>query len=142
MNITDSFCYNNETKLALCLDNSTIDCTAYSSHSQSTSAPLKLGLTIFMVIASLIGNSLVILLIWLNPSFHSSINCLLMNLAVADVLITCMCMWTHTHTYLHGSYPYGALFCQSASVVQGNSFLSFFLVSHKSSCVLPNTSKS
>ncbi|KAF2367403.1 G protein-coupled receptor rhodopsin-like, partial [Trinorchestia longiramus] len=86
-------------------------------------APLKLILTGFIFSIAAVGNSLVIFLIWFNPSFHSAINCYLLNLAGADLLITFMCMWPHTLVEVFEPYPFYPWFCQSAAMIQATCVL-------------------
>ena len=87
---------------------------------------VKLVLTGFLFSTSVIGNGLVIILIWQTHSFHSSLKCHLVNLAVSDLLITCVCMWSHTLTHLSEQYPLWPLLCGSASAVQGQYRMNVF----------------
>ncbi|KAA0191401.1 hypothetical protein HAZT_HAZT007385 [Hyalella azteca] len=95
----------------------------YTNPTPKDFLPLKLTLTSIIFSTATIGNSLVIFLIWLNPSFHSAINCYLLNLAVADLLITFTCIWTHTIVDVKESYPFGRWVCESASVIQATCVL-------------------
>lgn len=82
-------------------------------------AYIKLVSTGILFTVSLIGNGLVAVLVWKNPGFHSSVNCYLMNLAIADLLITCLCMWSLVLTDIYEHYPFWPIVCRAAASIQG-----------------------
>lgn len=73
---------------------------------------LKITIYPLMVIFALIGNALVILVVYYNQSMRSTINYYLANLAVADFLITCCCVWAHLINEITSQYVLGAFMCK------------------------------
>nr|WOA03688.1 CHH family candidate receptor A34beta2 [Gecarcinus lateralis] len=85
---------------------------------------LKLVAYIITFLVSIAGNILVILVVRYNRNMRSSTNQYLVNLAVADLLVTLVCKWVHLVRHL--SYPHyvlPALVCKLDGFVQGTALV-------------------
>ncbi|XP_042235943.1 orexin receptor type 2-like [Homarus americanus] len=81
---------------------------------------------VFMV--SLVGNLLVILVVYYNVHMRSSTNQYLVNLAVADLLVTLLCTWVHLVRNLsHPHHVLPAIFCKLDGFAQATSLLASVL---------------
>jgi len=86
-----------------------------SEHDQqwNSQAVARLSAVVVLVCLAGIGNILVILSVVLNRNMRTTINFYLVNLSVADLLITA---WCPAHSYMSqsegGEYPLPALFCK------------------------------
>nr|WOA03697.1 CHH family candidate receptor A34beta2 [Carcinus maenas] len=85
---------------------------------------LKLLAYIITFLVSLVGNLLVILVVRYNRNMSSSTNQYLVNLAVADLLVTLVCKWVHLVRHLsHPHYILPAFFCKLESFVQATALV-------------------
>ena len=82
----------------------------------------------FMV--DIIGNSIVIFIIYANKRMRTSANILIVNLAISDILVGCFCMWVHLGNQITQNWPFGAFLCKFETFVQGN-FFSWFTLSKR-----------
>lgn len=100
----------------------------------STLFPEPLGSTteeitakIFFYILSFIfaffGNLLIIILILLTKGLRTVFNLYIVNLAVADMMVACVCMWIHLATDLSTEYPFGKAVCRVGSFLQGRLYM-------------------
>ena len=80
---------------------------------------VKLLLTGFVFLWSVIGNSLVVALVARNSQLHTGINYYLLNLAIADLLITIVCLWSLTISDMYYDYTLGPVMCVLSPFVQG-----------------------
>ena len=85
-------------------------------------------LYVLLMLASLVGNALVILIVALNSRMrHKPTNCLMLNLAVCDLAIVATCMSVQTMHSLSKYWPLGELFCKLNSYLQVASLLATVL---------------
>nr|XP_022309956.1 neuropeptide FF receptor 2-like [Crassostrea virginica] len=70
----------------------------------------------FMV--DIIGNSIVIFIIYANKRMRTSANILIVNLAISDILVGCCCMWVHLGNQITQNWPFGAFLCKFETFVQ------------------------
>ncbi|XP_050718279.1 QRFP-like peptide receptor isoform X3 [Eriocheir sinensis] len=74
---------------------------------------------IITFLVSIVGNILVILVVRYNRNMRSSTNQYLVNLAVADLLVTLVCKWVHLVRHLsHPHYVLPAILCKMEGFVQ------------------------
>ncbi|XP_077999632.1 neuropeptide FF receptor 2-like [Glandiceps talaboti] len=67
----------------------------------------------------LIGNTLVCLIVMRNPRMHTVTNFFIVNLAVADVLVSIFCMPITLVTNIVKGWPFGLVMCKLTPVIQG-----------------------
>ena len=82
--------------------------------SEPVSIQLQVAMFILLVIFSLIGNSLVILVVAKNKRMHTVTNALITNMSVADILITILPMVWEIVRVIHlpkGNWPLGGFMC-------------------------------
>ncbi|XP_053633197.2 substance-P receptor-like isoform X1 [Cherax quadricarinatus] len=72
-----------------------------------------------MFVMSLCGNLMVMLVVYLNTFLHSTINYYLVNLAVADLLITVFCWPTIVNRITYPLYLLGRPLCRISVLTQG-----------------------
>lgn len=82
---------------------------------------LKVSLYAVLIITALVGNGLVIFIVWKNQRMWNTTNFYLVNLAVADYLVTVMCSWVHCVDSLTEGWVLGAFFCKVNTFGQGKS---------------------
>ncbi|XP_075680393.1 QRFP-like peptide receptor isoform X1 [Dermatophagoides pteronyssinus] len=79
----------------------------------------KITIYIIAIIASIFGNSAVVLSVLMKRSLRVTVNLYLANLAVADILICICCMWVHLINHLTApTYVLGPFFCKINSFAQ------------------------
>ncbi|KPM09394.1 7 transmembrane receptor-like protein 3 [Sarcoptes scabiei] len=79
----------------------------------------KISIYIIAILASLFGNSAVVICIFLKRSLRITVNLYLANLAVADILICVCCMWVHLVNHLTApAYVLGPFLCKINSFAQ------------------------
>nr|XP_053637582.1 substance-K receptor-like [Cherax quadricarinatus] len=89
---------------------------------------LKIAAYVLVFLVSLVGNLLVILVVYYNTHMRTTTNRYLVNLAVADLLVTLVCMWVHIVRHLsHPHYVLPTLFCKLDGFVQATSLLASVL---------------
>ncbi|ESO98045.1 hypothetical protein LOTGIDRAFT_88987, partial [Lottia gigantea] len=64
-----------------------------------------------VIILSLIGNTLVILVIFRHRWMRTTTNYYLVNLAVADLMVTVSCTWVHLVDDVTEGWVLGSFFC-------------------------------
>ncbi|ELT92554.1 hypothetical protein CAPTEDRAFT_73422, partial [Capitella teleta] len=79
---------------------------------------LKVTTYAVVMLAALLGNSLVIFIVFRNQRMRTTTNFYLVNLAVADLLVTLMCSWVHLVDSLTENWVLGAFFCRANSFAQ------------------------
>lgn len=80
---------------------------------------MKITFYTFSFIMAVCGNSMVILTILLNKKMKTTTNCLILNLAVSDLLIGLLCMWVHLGSQIEPEWPFGSVVCKMKHFVQG-----------------------
>lgn len=95
----------------------------YTLHQPATLALLCLYLPLFML--SLVGNSLVIYVVYKNPHMRRLKNLFLVNLAIADLSVTLICMPLTAGQNVFRLWVYGGVMCKLTGYIQGENC--FFL---------------
>lgn len=89
---------------------------------------LKIVAYMIVFLVSVAGNLLVILVVYYNAHMRNSTNTYLVNLAVADLLVTFGCMWVHIIRHLsHPNYVLPAIMCKVDSFMQATALLASVL---------------
>ena len=71
------------------------------------------------IVLAIVGNLLIIIIVWRNRRMHTTTNFYLVNLGVADLMVAGSCSWVHlTHDLTEG-WVLGAFFCKFNSFAQG-----------------------
>ncbi|XP_033635498.1 high-affinity lysophosphatidic acid receptor-like [Asterias rubens] len=90
-----------------------------STVSLPVSLPMSLGaiipltiLMVCMIFISILGNSIVCLIVYQKPAMRSAINLLLANLAFADIMVSLFCMPFALITLLQGAWILGQVMCE------------------------------
>ena len=74
---------------------------------------------IITIVMAIVGNVLIIVIVWRNRRMHTTTNFYLINLAVADLMIAGSCSWVHLVHDLTEGWALGAFFCKFNSFAQG-----------------------
>ncbi len=82
-------------------------------------ASLKIFLYVFSIVLALIGNSIVIFIVWRNKRMRTTTNYYLVNLAITDLMVALSCSWVHLVHDLTEGWVLGAFFCKFNSFAQG-----------------------
>ena len=85
----------------------------------------KIILTAVVFLWSLVVNILVIAIVHYNDSLKTPMNIYLVNLAVADLLITIVCFWENALRDYSYVYLMGPIMCKFGGVVQSKYFIYF-----------------
>lgn len=80
---------------------------------------LKLIFYVMTILVSIVGNVLVICIVWKNKRMRTTTNYYIVNLAVSDLLVTVSCTWVHLITDVTEGWVLGAFFCKFNSFAQG-----------------------
>lgn len=80
---------------------------------------LKITITVIVMLFALTGNFLVIVVVFLNRRLKTTTNFYLVNLAVADILVTSSCTWVLVVGDLSEGWVLGSFFCKFNSFAQG-----------------------
>ncbi|XP_045610630.1 QRFP-like peptide receptor [Procambarus clarkii] len=80
---------------------------------------LQVALMVLVVAMSVSGNLAVMVVVYLNSFLHSTINYYLVNLAVADLLISVFCWPTLANRLTHPLYLLGRPLCKISVLAQG-----------------------
>lgn len=75
-----------------------------------------------IMLMSLVGNTLVVYIVWRNRTMRTTTNFFIVNLAVSDLMVTCSCTWVHLVDDLTEGWVLGAFFCKFNSFAQGETF--------------------
>lgn len=67
----------------------------------------------------IIGNGLIIFIVAATRKMRTPTNILLVNLAVADLLVALMCMWVHLGMSITTDWPFGLIICKVNMFAQG-----------------------
>ncbi|KAL8565445.1 hypothetical protein ACOMHN_049422 [Nucella lapillus] len=73
---------------------------------------LKIALYALAFLVTVCGNTLVIFVICRSRRMRSTTNVLLLNLAVADLMVAAVCMWVHLGNALTPEWPFGNWVCK------------------------------
>lgn len=82
-------------------------------------ATLKIIFYTLVIIFSLVGNVLIIVIVARQKRMRTVTNFYMVNLAVADLLVTLCCSWVHLVDDLTEGWVLGAFFCKINSFAQG-----------------------
>lgn len=80
---------------------------------------LKVATYCAIIVLSLIGNTLVVYVVWRNHRMRTTTNYFIVNLAISDILVTVCCTWVHLVDDLTEGWVLGAFFCKFNSFAQG-----------------------
>lgn len=80
---------------------------------------LKVFFYLLVFLLDIIGNSIVVFIIYANKRMRTSANILIVNLAISDILVGCFCMWVHLGNQITHNWPFGAFLCKFETFVQG-----------------------
>ena len=72
-----------------------------------------------IIFFSIVGNFLIILVVLRNRSMRTTTNYYIVNLAVADLLVTVCCMWVTLVDDVTEGWVLGAFFCKINTFMQG-----------------------
>uniref|UniRef100_A0A0L8HHY3 G-protein coupled receptors family 1 profile domain-containing protein n=1 Tax=Octopus bimaculoides TaxID=37653 RepID=A0A0L8HHY3_OCTBM len=129
MNISGNITFNNSIS-SFCLPGSTVKQKDISRLVHMFQAPspapviaiheivLKISLYVVAFIMDIVGNVLVMLIIYLNKRMHCTTNYLIMNLAISDILVGLFCMWVHIGNQITPEWPFGDLVCKVNTFIQ------------------------
>ena len=95
-------------------------------HKQTETAIL-IALYSIVFVVGFIGNSLVIYIFTKNRKMRTVTNSFLVNLAVCDLLVVCMCMPFSVAFEIYANWIYGDAMCKIVTFVQGFSVISSIL---------------
>lgn len=84
-------------------------------------AGLKVAFYAVVMVIALLGNILVIVIVYRSKRMHTTTNYYLVNLAASDLAVILSCSWVHLATDLSEGWILGAFFCKFNSFVQGKS---------------------
>ena len=76
-----------------------------------------------IMLLALVGNVLVVFIVWQNKRMRTTTNYFIVNLAVSDLMVTSSCTWVHLVDNLTENWVLGAFFCKFNSFAQGKRFL-------------------
>jgi len=74
---------------------------------------------IVIIVLALVGNILVVYIVWRNKRMRSTTNCFIVNLAVSDIMVTISCTWVRLVDDLTEGWVLGGFFCKFNSFAQG-----------------------
>ena len=80
---------------------------------------IKILFYILIISVSLVGNSLVIIVLLKKRSLRCVTNLFILNLALSDILVTCTSTWVHLLDDLMAKWLLGAVFCRLNVFMQG-----------------------
>ena len=80
---------------------------------------LKILFYVITIVVALVGNALVIFIVWKNKRMRTTTNYYIVNLAVSDLMVTMSCTWVHLINDITESWVLGAFFCRFNSFAQG-----------------------
>nr|AKQ63065.1 orphan G-protein coupled receptor 59 [Platynereis dumerilii] len=95
---------------------------------------LKSLFSALIIIAAILGNTLVIYIVWRNKRMRTTTNYFLVNLAVSDLMVTLSCTWVHLVDDLTEGWVLGAFFCKFNSFAQVLSLVSSIMTLTLISC--------
>ncbi|XP_074099022.1 allatostatin A receptor 1 isoform X1 [Cotesia typhae] len=92
-----------------------LNCDEYPSTGELNESMVKVVVPIFFGIIGLlglVGNSLVVIVVALNPGMRSTTNILIINLAIADLLFVIFCIPFTATDYILLYWPFGDTWCK------------------------------
>ncbi|XP_076458612.1 QRFP-like peptide receptor [Babylonia areolata] len=81
-------------------------------HSTQAHVALKITFYVLIMVVDTVGNGLVMVVVAVNRKMRTPTNLLLVNLALADLLLCLLCMWVHLGNSLHQDWPFGPVICK------------------------------
>ncbi len=72
---------------------------------------------------SLVGNSLIIMIVYRHKRMRTTTNFYIVNLAIADLLVTVSCTWVHLVDDVTEGWVLGEFFCKFNSCSHGKIYL-------------------
>jgi len=85
---------------------------------------LKSYIYAMIIFFSLVGNTLIIVVVLRHKQMRTTTNFYIVNLAVADILVTVFCTWVHLVNNLNNNnWVLGGFFCKFNTFSQGKSSL-------------------
>ncbi|XP_002735395.2 substance-P receptor-like [Saccoglossus kowalevskii] len=84
---------------------------------------LKSFLFLVIVIITIVGNAIVITIVFKNRSMRNVTNYYIVNLAAADLLIASFTEWAFVVDHFTRNYPFGGFMCKFSFTVQGVSVI-------------------
>ncbi|XP_055954384.1 QRFP-like peptide receptor [Patella vulgata] len=69
-------------------------------------------------VLDIVGNSLVLLIIYLNKKMRTTTNVLILNLAVSDLMVGVFCMWVHVGNQMTSEWIFGDIVCKVNTFIQ------------------------
>lgn len=82
-------------------------------------AAVKITVYTLLILISLIGNTLIVLVVLKNKRMQTTTNYFLVNLAVSDLVVSLSCSWVNLVEDLTEGWVLGAFFCPFNSFAQG-----------------------
>nr|KAG5709656.1 hypothetical protein BaRGS_027681 [Batillaria attramentaria] len=79
---------------------------------------LKVLFYVLAMLVDVVGNSLVIFIVSARRKMRTPTNVLLLNLAVADLLVALLCMWVHLGASITPDWPFGLGICKANMFAQ------------------------
>lgn len=70
-------------------------------------------------VVDVVGNVIVVLIIYMNKRMRSTTNILILNLAISDIMVGLFCMWMHLGNQISTNWPFGELICKVNTFIQG-----------------------
>ena len=80
---------------------------------------LKIAFSALISVMALVGNIIVIIIVFKNKRMHTPTNYYIVNLAISDVMVTLSCTWVHLVDNITEGWVLGAFFCPFNSFAQG-----------------------
>ena len=80
---------------------------------------IKIAFSALISIMALLGNIIVIFIVWRNKKMHTPTNYYIVNLAFSDLMVTLSCTWVHLVDNITEGWVLGAFFCRFNSFAQG-----------------------
>jgi hypothetical protein len=80
---------------------------------------VKLALYAIISLASLVGNILIIVIVLRDRRMRTTTNYYIVNLAVADLMVTLSCTWVHVVDDVTEGWVLGAFFCKANTFTNG-----------------------
>ena len=74
---------------------------------------------IIAIVLALVGNLLIMVVVFRNKRMQTTTNFYIVNLAVADLLVATVCSWVHLVNDLVDGWVLGLVFCKLNSFLQG-----------------------
>ncbi|XP_033733533.1 QRFP-like peptide receptor isoform X2 [Pecten maximus] len=79
---------------------------------------LKILFYVLSFVVDVVGNVIVVIIIYLNKRMRSTTNILILNLAVSDIMVGLFCMWVHLGNQISTNWPFGPFICKASTFTQ------------------------